>query len=217
MVIPALDEAERIAGAVASAREGATEVIVVDGGSRDATVARAEAAGARVVRAPAGRARQLEAGRRVAESEVVVFLHADTRLPAGWPETVRRALADPRYVGGAFRIRFAEGGWRLRLVAWGANLRSRWAGLPYGDQALFARRTILEALGGLPQAPIMEDLDLVRALKRRGRLRLLPSNVETSARRYGPRPLRQMLRNWLALGAWRAGVDRDRVAAWYRR
>lgn len=217
VVIPALDEAERVADAVASARAPGVDVWVVDGGSRDATRERARAAGARVLDAPRGRAAQLDAGTRASEGEVVVLLHADTRLPPGWAEAVRAALADPRVVGGAFRLRFDGAGAALRVVEWGAWLRSRWLGLPYGDQALFARRAVLEAAGGVPQAPIMEDLDLVRALRRRGRLALLPLAVVTSARRYGARPLRHMLRNWAALAAWRLGVNRARVAGWYGR
>lgn len=216
-MIPALDEAERVAGAVASARATDAAVWVVDGGSRDATVAQAQAAGARTLAAPRGRARQLEAGLRASEGEVVLFLHADTRLPAGWADAVHAALADPGVVGGAFRLRFAGGGAALRLVEWGAWLRARVFGLPYGDQALFARRTALEAIGGVPQAPIMEDLDLARALRRRGRLVALPLAVDTSPRRYRGSALRQMLRNWAALLAWRLGVDRRRVAAWYGR
>jgi rSAM/selenodomain-associated transferase 2 len=217
VVIPALDEAGRVVDAVASARAPGVEVWVVDGGSRDGTAERAKASGAQVLAAPRGRAAQLDAGTRASEGEVVLLLHADTRLPPGWAEAVRAALAEPGVVGGAFRLRFDGPGAALRLVEWGARLRSRWLGLPYGDQALFARRSALEAAGGVPQAPIMEDLDLVRALRRQGRLVLLPLAVTTSPRRYRGRALRHMLRNWVALAAWRLGVDRARVAAWYGR
>jgi len=217
VVIPALDEAEWVAAAVESARGSGVDVLVVDGGSRDGTLQRAREAGARVLEAQPGRARQLAAGARAAAGEAVVFLHADTRLPAGWHAAVERALADPGVVGGAFRLRFAERGPALRLVEWGARLRARLFALPYGDQALFARREALERIGGVPQARIMEDLDLVRALKRCGRLALVSLAVETSGRRYRGRVLRHMLRNGLALAAWRLGVDRERVAAWYAR
>jgi hypothetical protein len=103
-------------------------------------------------------------------------------------------------------------------VEWGARLRARLAGLPYGDQALFVRSRTLTEIGGVPQVPIMEDLDLVRGMRARGRLVLLPLPVRTSARRYRARGvLRTWWRNALALAAWRLGVDRERVAAWYRR
>jgi rSAM/selenodomain-associated transferase 2 len=218
VVIPALDEADRIAETVESARGPEVQVVVVDGGSRDATVERARAAGAEVVIGPRGRARQLAAGVRATRGDPVLLLHADTRLPAGWTRAVRDALADPEVAGGAFRLRFEEASAGLRVIEWGARLRAAWAGLPYGDQALFLRRAVLDALGGVPDVPIFEDLDLVRGLRRCGRLALLPLPAVTSARRYRARGLaRTWLRNALALAAWRLGSDRERVAAWYRR
>jgi rSAM/selenodomain-associated transferase 2 len=217
VVIPALDEAERVGAAVESARGPDVDVLVVDGGSRDATLEWARAAGARTLDSPPGRGRQLAVGAAAAEGDVVLFLHADTRLPRGWVAAVERALEDPGVVGGAFTLRFAGGGLGLRVIEWGAVLRTRLFALPYGDQALFARREVLEAMGGVPQAPIMEDLDFVRALKQVGRLARIPLAVETSGRRYEGRAMRQMLRNWAALAAWRLGVDRARIAEWYAR
>jgi hypothetical protein len=130
---------------------------------------------------------------------------------------VRGALADPGVVGGAFRLRFDEAGLGLRFVEWGARLRVALFRLPYGDQALFVRRGVLEAIGGVPQVPIMEDLDLVREMRRRGRLVLLALPVATSPRRYRERGLwRTTARNSLAALAWALHVDRARVAAWYR-
>lgn len=193
-------------------------MIVVDGGSRDATAARAEAAGARVIASAPGRARQLAAGAEAAQgAEAIVFLHADSTLPAGWTARVEAALADARVAGGAFAFRFAERGALLRLVELGVRLRLALARLPYGDQALFVRASVLRALGGVPQAPIMEDLDLVRGMRAHGRVALLAAPVTTSARRYAQRGvLRTMWRNWLALAAWSLGLDRARIAAWYR-
>jgi rSAM/selenodomain-associated transferase 2 len=218
VVVPTLDEAGRIAHCVASAQGPGVDVLVVDAGSRDGTAEKALAAGARVIEAPRGRAAQLEAGLRATRADAVLFLHADTQLPAGWVGAVRDALRDPAVVGGAFAFRFDVRSPRLRFVEWGARLRSALLRLPYGDQALFARRDALLRLGGVPQAPIMEDLDLVVALRRQGRLVLLPLVAVTSARRFLERgPLRVMLRNWLALAAWWLGVDRRRLAAWYGR
>ncbi|MBW2316139.1 MAG: glycosyltransferase family 2 protein [Deltaproteobacteria bacterium] len=213
------------------------EIVVADGGSRDETCQRARTWGSemaaagllhtRVIELPAdreaGRARQLQAGFEACGGDAVLFLHADTRLPAGWARDVRHALRDPAVVGGAFRFRFdpdemARGRTLgLRVIEWGARLRVALFGLPYGDQAIFARRRTLEAIGGVPQVPMMEDLDLVAALKRQGRLARLAAPATTSPRRYREDGvLRVFVRNVLALSAWRLGFDRARVAAWYR-
>jgi len=217
VVIPALDEADRISEAVASAAGEDIEVIVVDGGSGDATPVRAAAAGATVIQSTPGRARQLGIGAQRARGEAVLFLHADTRLPDGWASAVREALADPATCGGAFGLRFDATPPALRMIQWGAALRVKLFRLPYGDQAIFARRRVLEEMGGLPQAPLMEDLDLVGELKRRGRFALLPLSVTTSARRYLEKGVwRVAFRNLAAAVAWRLGLDRARVAAWYR-
>jgi rSAM/selenodomain-associated transferase 2 len=218
VVIPAREEADQIADAVRSASAPRVEVLVVDAGSADETAARAALAGAFVIRAPAGRAPQLAAGLRESRGDVVLFLHADTRLPPGYADAIERALTDPATVGGAFRLRFDQRGARMRLIECAARLRAALFGMPYGDQAIFARRAALEAVGGVPQVPIMEDLDLVLALRRQGRLALLPLCVVTSARRHrAGGPLRTALRHNLAALAWAAGVERRRIAAWVRR
>lgn len=223
VVIPALDEATEVQAAVRSAAVPGVEVLVVDGGSRDETAERARAAGAVVIAAARGRAHQLAAGIAATHGDAIVMLHADSRLPAGWAESVRAALGLPGVVAGAFAFRFARGeqggiGIRLRFIESGVRLRLALFRLPYGDQGIFCRRTALDAAGGVPQVDFMEDLDLVHALRRQGRLVLLRSAVETSPRRYDVHgPLRSMLRNWGAALAWTAGIDRARVAAWYRR
>jgi len=222
VVIPALDEAERIETAIRGAfdppldRDAATlEVIVVDGGSSDSTASVAAAAGARVVHSERGRARQLAAGVRASDGDVVLLLHADTRLPTGWRAAVIDALRDERVVGGAFRLCFDERSPVFRFIEWGARWRLRLWRFPYGDQALFMRRRALEAVGGIPEVPLMEDLDLVYRLKRVGDLALLATPVVTSARRYrAGGPLRTMLRHWVAAAAWTLGVDRRRIAQW---
>ena len=220
VVIPALDEAAHIENAVRGAFDAPSdpadvEVIVVDGGSADATASLASAAGARVILFERGRARQLQAGVRASGGDVLLLLHADTRLPRGWASAVRSALRDERVVGGAFRFRFDERSAVLRFIELGARLRSGLFRLPYGDQALFVRRRALEAIGGIPDVPLMEDLDLVQRIKREGRLALLAAPAVTSARRYiEAGPLRAMLRHWLAAAAWTLGVDRRRIAQW---
>jgi hypothetical protein len=139
-------------------------------------------------------------------------------LPPGYIGALANALADPAVVGGAFRMAFDRSSPALRLVEWGARLRVAVFRLPYGDQALFVRREALEAIGGIPQVPILEDLDLVAALRRIGRLVILPQTATTSARRYIAGGVwRTMFSHWLAAAAWGLGVDRERIAGWLGR
>jgi hypothetical protein len=219
VVIPTLNEQSRIERALECSAAPGVERIVVDGGSGDGTAEAARRLGAeRVIESEPGRARQMDAGYREARGEVVLFLHADTCLEPGWSEAVTRALADPAVAGGAFQLRFDGGGWLLRAVELGARLRSRIGGLPYGDQALFVRKRALDAAGGIAPVPIFEDLDLVRLIKRSGRLALLDAPARTSARRYMRNgALRQVLRNQLALASYFLRLPRGRVAAWYRK
>ena len=223
VVIPTLDEGGCIERTVGRALDGGAEVLVVDGGSRDATRERASAAGARVLVAERGRARQLAAGAEASRGEGVVFLHADTLLPPRWRPAVEATLSKPGVSGGAFAFRFERTperrlGLGLAFVEWGARLRVALLGWPYGDQGLFVRRSVLQAMGGVPQAPIMEDLDLVSAMRRYGRVECLVLAAATSPRRYLRHgPLRTMLRNWVAALAWACGLDRARIAAWYER
>lgn len=217
MVIPAVDEAQHITGAVVSARVPGVDLVVVDGESCDGTPERAALAGARVLVGERGRARQLQRGVETTRGEVVLFLHADCRLSAGWPDAVREALADAGVAGGAFSLRFDEPEAGFRLLEWGVRLRVACFGLPYGDQAIFVRRSVLDAIGGIPDVPFMEDLDLVQAIKSRGRLRVLPLPVTTSGRRYRRAGFaRTVGRHLAALLLWRAGVERARIAAWVR-
>ena len=203
------------------------DVLVVDAGSRDATCAIAREAGARVLEladefppvaggAPPGRGRahQLRLGSERTEGETLLFLHADTRLPAGWSRAVVAAMADPGCAGGAFTFRFAErGGWE-RWIEWWVARRVSIFGLPYGDQALFVRRNVLEQMGGVALVPIMEDLDLVRGIQRAGRLTVLEAAATTSSRRYRTRgPLKTVFWHAVALIGFYCGADREKLAA----
>ncbi len=194
VIVPVLDEAERIGGQLRSlARFTALqEVLVVDGGSRDETVARVRAAGtARLLVAPRGRASQMNAGARVADGDVLLFLHADVRLPDDALTLIEDALADPTVVAGAFRTRtVADAGrsWLAPLLHL-ADLRSRYAGRPYGDQALFVRADAFRRARGFPEQPLMEDLELSRRLRRLGRIRIVRSRVTVSGRRFLARPI----------------------------
>jgi rSAM/selenodomain-associated transferase 2 len=218
VVIPALNEAAAICGAVRSATAPGIELIVVDGGSVDETRSFAQSAGARVLLSEPGRGRQLQAGVAATKGDPVVLLHADSRLPTGWVEAVRAAVALPGTAGGAFRLSFEESTPMLQVIEWGVRLRVAIFGLPYGDQAIFVRRHVLEAIGGIPDVPVMEDLDLVKAVKRQGRLVNLGLPVVTSGRRYlEGGAARTVALHTLAVAGWLAGVRRDRVAEWLRR
>jgi len=214
-VVPALDEAERLPGLLADLRLFPLphEVVVADGGSADGTPVRAAALGARVLAAPRGRGRQLRAGAAATGAPVLCFVHADVRLDASALDALAHASAD----GGAWalRLRVAAPGWRFRLVELGTNLRAR-AGLPYGDQALLLPRALYEAAGGYPELPLMEDVALVRALRRHGGVRLLPAAVAASPRRWcRDGVLRRTVRNWLLLSAYLLGVPAQRLARHY--
>jgi rSAM/selenodomain-associated transferase 2 len=181
VVIPAWNEQGRVAAAVASVR-GEAEVLVVDGGSTDATAAEAVAAGARVLECPRGRGRQLDLGARRAEGEWLVFLHADTRLEAGWAGALRGLGSD--VVGGAFRFAVDAPSAAYRALETAVALRCRLLSLPYGDQALFARREAYLRAGGFPPFPLMEDVAFVRRLARLGRLAFPRARAFTSPRRW---------------------------------
>lgn len=219
VVIPTWNEQPQIERALACTRVPGVERIVVDADSSDGTSQTARFLRAeKVIQALPGRAHQMDAGYREASGAVVLFLHADTRLDRGWSEAVLAALEDPSVAGGAFRLRFEAPGLGYRLIERGVELRSRIAGLPYGDQALFVRKRVLDQAGGISPVPIFEDLDLVQAIKRAGRLALLRECVYTSARRYARNGLlRQLLRNNTALAGYLLDLERDRIARWYRR
>lgn len=215
-----LDEAGRIAAQLAhvTALAGVDEVVVVDGGSRDDTVAQAGGvAGVRVLSAPRGRGRQLQAGVEATTAEILVFLHADVTLPADAAAHVRRALVDPAVAGGAFRTRTVNDGPRSWIDPFLplADLRSRVTRFPYGDQAMFARRRALDAIGGVPPQRLMEDVELARRLRRVGRLVTVPAVVTVSGRRFVQRPGRAILAMRLFPMLYRLGVSPSRLARWY--
>ena len=213
VVIPTLDEAAHIEGTLTSvaSQPGPKEVLVVDGGSTDETCALASPH-ARVLTAPRGRARQMNAGAAAASGGVLLFLHADTRLPPGALDAVRQALRDGAVAGGCFRTTFDADGFWMRV--WSLRLWMRWHRLAFGDRAPFARRAAFEAVGGFPEQPIFEDLELVRRLRRQGRFAFLDAAVVTSARRFHRNgPLRQQLRNLALWSAWALGLP----APWFKR
>jgi rSAM/selenodomain-associated transferase 2 len=216
VVIPTLEEEENIGACLAAfdGQEGPLEIIVADGGSSDRTVAiAAQTPGVRVVQAPRGRGAQMNAGARAAGGEILWFVHADCLASSGAAAAIRRALSRDGVSGGVFRFALAGDRRAYRLVEWGVRARCRLRGLPYGDQGIFVRRALFEALGGYRETPILEDLYLVRALRRRGRLVMLPDAMHTSSRRYARDGLlRTVARHQMLLLAERLGVSPDGLA-----
>ena len=216
IVIPTLNEAEQIAATLAAAAAPGVEILVVDGGSADATVDLARAAGATVLTAGRGRARQMNAGAAAADGDVLLFLHADTRLPPGFDAAVATALGDPAVVGGRFDVRLEPSTPWLDLVAALINRRSRWSRIGTGDQALFVRRAVFEAMGGFPDLPLMEDLAFSIGLKRRGGIACLRQTVATSSRRWRrDGPLRTVLLMWWLRFLFWSGVPAERLKRRY--
>ncbi len=168
--------------------------------------------------APRG-ARLREAALSPLSMEILVFLHADTLLPSGWDGAVRGAIAAGA-AGGAFRLGFSDGGWRMSWVARWANLRNRFTRMPYGDQAPFVRRDVYESLGGHRPWPFLDDWDFARRLKAEAgtsRIALLRERVETSPRRYLERGVaRTVLKNWKILRMVKRGESPERLAELYR-
>ena len=218
VIIPVLNEAERIEAAINSARAttAPVEIIVADGGSSDDTIARAEALGARVVTSAPGRARQMNFASAKARGDILLFLHADTLLPGDYATHVR-AVLDHGAVLGAFRFSVDESTPALRRMSWWANWRSNWLRCPYGDQALFVRKDTFRELGGYRDLPILEDFDLVRRAAKRGRVRTATGAAITSARRWQRLGVwYAVLRNQLVIAMWYAGIAPDRIARFYR-
>jgi rSAM/selenodomain-associated transferase 2 len=217
VIIPALNEAGSITAAVTSGLEsGAVEVLVVDGGSHDATRDLAMAAGAHVVDSPRGRDTQQNRGAGESVGDVLLFLHADCRLASTACEQIRTCLEDPHILSGAFRQQIEGGEWLYRALERGNAARVRWRGMAYGDQALFFRRGVFNELGGFPNVPLMEDLLLMRAARHRARPALLRGPVYVSSRRWQRRGVvRQTLRNWSLIAAHALGVPPEKLATFY--
>ena len=195
IVIPVLNEAPGIArtvAALAPLRARGVEVIVVDGGSTDATVALATPWADVVMTGPSGRARQMNAGAVVAKGGVLLFLHADTQLPPMADQLVLNAFGRVHTTGwGRFDVCIDGAPWMLPVVATLMNLRSRWTGVATGDQAIFMYRALFDTVGGFPDQPLMEDVEISRRLRAASRPVCLRAQVHTSGRR------------WESRGVWR--------------
>lgn len=224
VIIPTLNEASVIETTLRlTSRLGFDEIVVVDGKSSDGTQMIVDSIKAgfdstpiRLITAPPGRASQMNAGARLSDHEILLFLHADSRLPLDAGPLIRQALADPDVVGGRFDIRFDSPSRWARVIGRFMNLRSRLSRISTGDQAMFVRRTVFDQLGGFPDIPIMEDIEFSARLKRHGRTVALRSPVTTSFRRWQRQgPLETIVLMWILRFLYWIGVSPSTLSRWY--
>ncbi|MFG1313148.1 MULTISPECIES: TIGR04283 family arsenosugar biosynthesis glycosyltransferase [Hyphomicrobiales] len=220
IIIPALNEAAGIGetlNRLALCRAQGAEVIVVDGGSTDATMERVRAQAVRVIEVPPGRAVQMNAGARASRGALLLFLHADTALPEEADTLLAAILRDDTKLWGRFDVRITGRHWMLRIVATMMNLRSRITGIATGDQAIFVRREVFEAAGGYPTIPLMEDIALTHRLNRFAKPVCLSARVMTSGRRWETHGvMRTIFLMWKLRLAYWAGADPRQLARRYR-
>jgi rSAM/selenodomain-associated transferase 2 len=218
IVVPVLNEAAEIETALqalAPLRTRGCEVIVVDGGSADDTLALAKSLSDRTIAAPRGRASQMNAGGATAKGDVLLFLHADTRLPENADALVIDALSRSRRAWGRFDVRFTKGA--LPLIAWTMNVRSRLTGIATGDQAMFVTRKAFESVGGFPEIALMEDIALSARLKRISRSAYVSVRATTSPRRWQKHgAIRTVLLMWRLRLAYFFGAPPEALARAYR-
>jgi len=217
VIVPVLNEEKSIVATLRALRTLAPyEIIIVDGGSTDQTWTIAEQQGVSVTSSERGRARQMNRGAHQARGDVLLFLHADTRLPISAFADINAALADPRYVGGRFDVELDGAHWLLPLVARLISYRSRITKVGTGDQALFVRRDVFMRMGGFPDIPLMEDIAFCRGLKKNGAVSCLRSRVITSARRWETDGVwRTIFRMWTLKLLYIAGVSPVRLKQFY--
>ena len=224
IVIPTLNE-ERVLPQTLTSLESANfdEIIFVDGGSRDRTRAIVDSyqrtvpsRDIRMIDSPSGRASQMNAGAEASRSDILVFLHADTRFPANARSAIERVTSDPEYVGGRFDVQFEQDQGYAWVISRMMNFRSRWSGISTGDQALFVRRSVFQQLGGFSDIPIMEDIEFASRLKKFGKIAPLRLKVTTSFRRWEQKgPLRTIVTMWALRFLYWVGVKPHTLYRFY--
>ena len=222
IIIPVIREAETISPLLESLRQqdagGQCQIIVVDGDPTGSTLHAINDSAVTKLTGALGRGPQMNLGAAEARGDILIFLHADTRLPPDSLSLIDRVLTDPRYVAGAFTLDIASPRPLLKLIARSANLRTRLTRVPYGDQAIFIDRDYFRRIGRFREIPIMEEVDLLRRIRRRGdRICILAEAVLTSPRRWETEgPLYTTLRNQLLIFLFGLGVKPEKLAQLYR-
>jgi rSAM/selenodomain-associated transferase 2 len=222
LIIPVLDEAENISEFIQRIRElnvdGAAEIIVVDGDPEGSTINTIKDECVRTVISEKGRARQMNRGAALATGDILLFLHADTLLPSNAFGLIQAVMNDKGFVGGAFDLGFKTRRRIFKITETYVFLRTRLTHIPFGDQAIFIRRRPFEQLGGYLDIPIMEDVELMKRIRKRGdRIRIIPEKVRTSVRRYEQEGIvHATIRNWMLQLQYALGVPPERLVKWYK-
>ncbi|MHC4396370.1 MAG: TIGR04283 family arsenosugar biosynthesis glycosyltransferase [Planctomycetota bacterium] len=223
IIVPVLDEAGQINSTIEHlCNQGAKEnceIIVVDGDLQGGTIKIIHAKSVKTIKSQKGRGRQMNAGAVAARGEILIFLHADTRLPEKALEKISQVLEDEKYVGGAFDLAIDSDRLFLRFIAARTRLRSRLTRVPYGDQAIFIRKNYFDKIGGFKEIPLMEDVDLMRRIKKRGdKIFILSDHVKTSARRWEKEGIfYTTFRNQVLVSLYCLGISPDKLAKYYWR
>ncbi len=205
IIVPVVNEEAIIQATLSSIQDNsAIEIIVVDGGSTDHTFKLVSEMGIKIIQSPVyGRANQMNFGAKIAKGELFLFLHADSKLPENYLDLITKTLVNPNIIAGAFELAINSNKTGLRIIEKLVNWRSHLFSLPYGDQGIFMRREVFEEMGGFPELPIMEDFELIRRLKKRGKIGIIPAKITTSARR------------WEQVGIWKTTVINQLIIIGY--
>lgn len=221
VIIPVLHEGDlinEILGSLKSAASGVQhEVIVVDGDAGGSTIGQIADTAIIKLTAPKGRALQMNAGAKRATGDVLLFLHADTYLPQNAFPKIIEALSGSRFIGGAFDLGISNPRWIFRLTGWCTSWKHRLTRVPYGDQAIFLRSNYFKDVGGYADIPLMEDVELMKRIKRRNdRIIFLPDAVVTSSRKWEKDGvLYTIFRNWVLQALYMFGVPADKLVKYY--
>ena len=222
VILPVLNESDTINGVLARLQalgsDDLVEIIVVDGNPSGSTLAAITVPGVRTLVAEQGRACQMNRGAAVATGDILLFLHADTLLPTNAITRIREVMDDKRFVGGAFDLEFNTKRTIFKITEWYVFLRTRLTRIPFGDQAIFIRRTYFKKIGGYRDIPIMEDVELMKRIRKRtDNICIIPATVRTSVRRYEQEGILYCtLRNWLLQISFALGMPAERLAKWYK-